>query len=39
MGWWNGSSGNCLASMRPSVQNPMLPKKKKKEENFGAGNG
>jgi hypothetical protein len=32
--WWSGSSGKCAcaASMRPWVQTPVLPKKKKKTD-------
>jgi hypothetical protein len=35
-GWWSGSSCNnvCLASMRPGVQTPILPKRKKKHLQF-----
>jgi hypothetical protein len=33
-GWWSGSRGKtaCLASERPCVQTPVLPKKKKERK-------
>jgi hypothetical protein len=36
-GWWSGSNGKsaCVASVRPSIQTPGLPKKKKKEYTMG----
>jgi hypothetical protein len=35
-GWWSGlsSKSTCLTSVRPQVQTPVLPQKKKKKRKY-----